>query len=101
MHSNKMTYPGFYQDSHGMTALSRVVLDGWLFGILPETEDCAGWDLQRMQKLMGEVEQEWDKYGSLPSFLPPELRQRHAELYEKATERAKARGWNPELGDDE
>ncbi|OZA29800.1 MAG: hypothetical protein B7X91_00770 [Hydrogenophilales bacterium 17-64-11] len=98
---NKMTYPGFHQDSHGMTTLSRVVLDAWLFGILPETEDCAGWDLQRMQKLMGEVEQEWDKYGSLPSFLPPELRQRHAELYEKATERAKARGWNPELGDDE
>ncbi len=98
---NKMIYPGFHQDSHGMTTLSRVVLDAWLFGILPETEDCAGWDLQRMQKLMGEVEQEWDKYGSLPSFLPPELRQRHAELYEKATERAKARGWNPELGDDE
>jgi len=98
---NKMTYPGFHKDSHGMTTLSRVVLDAWLFGILPETEDCAGWDLQRMQKLMGEVEQEWDKYGSLPSFLPPELRQRHAELYEKATERAKTLGWNPELGDDE
>lgn len=98
---NKMTYPGFHKDSHGMTTLSRVVLDAWLFGILPETEDCAGWDLQRMQKLMGEVEQEWDKYGSLPSFLPPELRQRHTELYEMATERAKSLGWNPELGDDE
>ena len=101
MHSNKMTYPGFYQDSHGMTALSRVVLDAWLFGLLPESEDCAGWDLQRMQKLMGEVEQEWDKYGNLPSFLPPELRQRHAELYDTATERAKSRGWDPELDEDE
>lgn len=98
---NKMTYPGFHKDSHGMTTLARVVLDAWLFGILPETEDCAGWDLQRMQKLMGEVEQEWDKYGSLPSFLPPELRQRHTELYAMATERAKSLGWNPELGDDE
>jgi hypothetical protein len=101
MYDNKKTYPGFHQDTHGMTMLGRIVLDAWLFGLIPETEDCAGWDLQRMQKLMGEVEQEWDKYGNLPSFLPPELRERHTELYDMATGRAKTRGWNPELDDDE
>ena len=84
-----------------MTVLGRVVLDGWLFGLIPETEDCAGWDLQRMQKLMGQVEQVWDQYGNLPSRLPPELRERHAKLYDMATERARQRGWDPELDEDE
>lgn len=37
--NNKMTYPGFYQDKHGVTMLARVVLDGWLFGFIPESED--------------------------------------------------------------
>jgi hypothetical protein len=97
----KITYPGLHQDTHGMTVLGRVVLDGWLFGLIPETEDCAGWDLQRMQKLMGQVEQVWDQYGNLPSRLPPELRERHAKLYDMATERARQRGWDPELDEDE
>jgi len=97
----KITYPGLHQDTHGMTVLGRVVLDGWLFGLIPETEDCAGWDLQRMQKLMGQVEQVWDQYGNLPSRLPPELRERHAKLYDMATERARQRGWDPQRDEDE
>lgn len=95
------TYPGFNNDKHGMTQLGRIVLDGWLFGFIPETEDCAGWELGRMQALMDRVEREWDKYGNLPSRLPPELRQRHAELYGRAMEQARGKGWNPELGDDD
>jgi len=98
---DKITYPGLNQDTHGMTVLGRVVLDGWLFGLIPETEDCAGWDLQRMQKLMGQVEQVWDQYGNLPSRLPPELRERHAKFYDMATERARRRGWDPELDENE
>lgn len=97
----KMTYSGFHQDSHGMTMLGRVVLDGWLFELLPRSEDCTGWDLPRMQKLMGEVEARWDQYGGLPSRLPPELQQRHAELYQWATERGRSLGWSPDLADDE
>jgi hypothetical protein len=97
----KMIYPGLHQDTHGMTVLGRVVLDGWLFGLIPESEDCAGWDLQRMQKLMNEVQARWDEYGNLPSRLPSELRERHAQLYDKATERARQRGWDPELDEDE
>jgi hypothetical protein len=98
---DKITYPGLHQDTHGMTVLGRVVLDGWLFGLIPETEDCAGWDLQRMQNLMNQVEQVWDQYGNLPSRLPPELRERHTKLYDMATERARRRGWDPELDEDE
>ena len=95
------TYVGYHSDNHGITQLGRIVLDGWLFSFIPETEDCTGWDLGRMQSLMDRVEHEWDKYGNLPSRLPPELRERHTELYGRATEEARNRGWDPELGEDE
>lgn len=101
MPDNKMTYQGFHKDAHGMTMLGRVVLDGWLFGFIPETEDCAGWDLGRMQVLMDKVEREWDRYDNLPSRLPPELRERHTQLYNMAMEQAHDKGWNPELDDDD
>lgn len=94
-------YVGFHQDKHGITQLGRVVLDAWVFNLLPEGEDCAGWDIGRMQGLMERVEAEWDRYGNLPSRLPDALRRRHAELYARATDAARTRGWDPELGDDE
>ena len=65
-----------------MTMPGRVLLDAGLFSLVPETEACAGWGLQRMQKLMGEVENERAKYGNPSSFLLPELRRRHRELGE-------------------
>ena len=95
------TYIGFHQDHHGITQLGRIVLDGWVFGFIPETEDCTGWDLGRMQLLMDKISQEWDKYSNLPSRLPPELQQRHTEIYAKAMSTAREKGWDPELGDDE
>lgn len=101
MSNNKLTYAGLHHDKHGLTMMGRVVLDGWLFGFIPETEDCAGWDLGKLRVLMDKVEVEWDKYGTLPSRLPDDLRARHAEIYAKATKAARARGWDPELGDDE
>jgi hypothetical protein len=95
------TYSGFNQDTHGITMLGRLVLDAWLFGLVPREDDCAGWDLQRMQGLTSQVEAKWDEYGNLPSRLPDDLRQRHAELYAWATECARTRGWDPELDEDE
>ena len=94
-------YVGLNQDRHGITQMGRVVMDGWLFGFIPEPEDCAGWSLGQMQALMDKIDREWDKYGNLPSRLPDEMRQRHADLYARATVRARERGWDPELGDDE
>lgn len=99
--NNKMSYAGFHHDKHGITMMGRVVLDAWLFNFLPETEDCAGWDLGRMQVLMEKIETEWDKYNNLPSKLPTELRERHAALYKMAVERAREKGWDPALGDDD
>lgn len=95
------TYCGFNNDKHGITQLGRIVLDGWLFGLIPETDDCSGWTVGRMQSLMEKVQAEWDKYANLPSRLPPDLLTRHAELYERAIQSAREKGWDPELGEDE
>jgi hypothetical protein len=95
------TYPGFYNDTHGITQLGRVVIDAWVFGLLSEDEDCAGWDLGRMQNLMNQVEAKWDEFGNLPSRLPADLLERHTQFYRDAMERAAGRGWNPELGDED
>jgi hypothetical protein len=54
-----------------------------------------------MQQLMDQVNRQWDQYGNLPSRLPPELLARHTELYDWATQRARERGWNPELDEEE
>ncbi|MHB1587106.1 MAG: hypothetical protein ACYCRH_07785 [Acidiferrobacteraceae bacterium] len=94
-------YEGFERDTHGMTMLGRVVLDAWLFDLIPRTEDCAGWDLQRMQHLMDRVNKRWDECGNLPSRLPPELMRKHQELYQWATARARAHGWDPELSEED
>ena len=96
-----LTYPGFNADKHGITQLGRVVLDAWLFGLLPKDQDCAGWDKQRMQLLMDQVEARWDEYGNLPSRLPAELLEQHTALYTWATQRARDRGWDPELADED
>jgi len=54
-----------------------------------------------MQVLMEKIEAEWDKYNNVPSRLPDEFRARHAEIYAPATKEARAKGWYPELGDDD
>lgn len=95
------TYPGLHNDKHGLTQLSRIVLDGRLFGLIPETEDCAGWPIGRMQALMEQVQAEWDKVSNLPSCLPPDLLKRHGEIYDRAIRNARTKGWDPELGEDE
>lgn len=98
---SKMVYAGLNKDSHGITMMGRVVLDARLFGFIPETEDCEGWDLGRMQVLMDRVEREWDKYDNLPSRLPEDLRERHARLYAEAMDVARRRGWDPELDEND
>lgn len=94
-------YVGLDQDRHGITQLGRVVLDARLFGFIPDTQDCAGWNLGQMQNLMDKVDKEWDQFGNLPSRLPPELAERHTRIYAEAIARARERGWDAELGEDE
>jgi hypothetical protein len=95
------TYPGLDADKHGLTQLGRIVLDARVFGLIPDNEACAGWGLGQMQSLAERVEAHWDGFGNLPSRLPPELQQRHRLIYDAASTRARERGWDPELGEDE
>ncbi|HZV55974.1 MAG TPA: hypothetical protein VFF82_13645 [Rhodocyclaceae bacterium] len=97
----EQTYPGLTNDKHGLTQLGRIVLDGRLFGLIADSEDCAGWSMGRMQDLMERVQNEWEEFANLPSRLPPHLLKRHGELYDQAIQTARAKGWNPELGEDE
>jgi len=95
-------YAGLFNDEYGgMTHLGQIVKDGWVFGLIPEEEDCKGWSAGQMQVLYEKTYAEWGKYGHLPSRLPDQLLSRYTRIYEEAIARAKAKGWDPEMGDDD
>ena len=94
---DSQNYVGLYDDKYGgMTHLGQIIKDAWLFGIMPETETGKGWDQGQMQIVYDKVSVEWQKYGHLPSLLPPDLRERHMRIYQDAINRAKAAGWDPD-----
>ncbi len=84
-----------------MTDIGRIIRDAWVFGLLPETETCAGWDYGRIEALYDKVSAAWDPYGHLASRLPEDLRARHERIYGEALARARALGWSAELGEDD
>ena len=99
---NMAGYVGIEHDENGgMTHLGRIVMDAWLFGILPESETCAGWQAAQMQNLYEQVYAAWERYAHLPSRLPEDLRTRHEQIYEAALARARAQGWDAELDEDD
>lgn len=101
MHKTKI-YQGIDQDPKGgMNPTGNIIRDAWVFGIIPETETCAGWAVQGIEALYDKVTKAWEPYGHLASRLPPELRARHQRIYDAAVARARAEGWDPELGDDD
>lgn len=102
MKQKQQIYIGIDQDENGgMTQLGRIVMDAWIFNILPESEKCKGWNASQMQNLYEKVYAAWEPYAHLPSRLPDELRQRHTEIYAQAIRDAKNKGWNAELDDDD
>jgi hypothetical protein len=82
-----------------MTPVGNIIRDAWVFGIIPESETCEGWTMDRIQELYDQVDSEWFPYGHSVSRLPPELRERHRRIYEDAVRRARQEGWDPELED--
>ena len=96
------TYPGIDKDAKGgMTPTGNIIRDAWVFGIIPETETCAGWTMQGVESLYDKVTEAWEPYGHLVSRLPPELGRRHKRIYDAAVVRARAEGWTPELDDED
>lgn len=98
----ELRYAGYYEDENGgMTHFGQMVRDAWTFRLIPDSEDCKGWNAGQMQILYEKITAAWEKYGYLPSRLPEELRERHMQIYLQTLAHAKAQGWDPELGDDD
>jgi len=90
-------YDGIDKDPQGaMNQTGNIIRDAWLFGIIPETETCAGWNPQRMDALYDKVTKAWEPYAHLPSSLPPELLEKHRRIYNAAIETARSKGWDPD-----
>ena len=98
MHKRKPDrYVGVDKDINGgMTTIGKIIRDAWVFGILPETETCEGWNLAGIDALLQKVNAEWDKHGCLVSQLPEPLAKRHREIHDRAIREAKAAGWSGE-----
>ena len=91
------TYIGINNDVHGaMTTIGKIIRDGWVFGLIPETETCEGWNGGQIDVLLDKVNAEWDKYGCMVSQLPAELRERHQRIHDVAIAEAKSAGWSGE-----
>jgi hypothetical protein len=85
-------YPGIKNDpTGGMHGHGKMIRDAWVFDILPETEDCSDWTAQRLDALYDQVAKAWEPYGHLPSQLPPDLREKHARIFQQALELAKTK----------
>jgi len=96
-------YPGIQNDPGGaMNPTGNIIRDAWVFGIIPETETCEGWMRARVEMLYDQVTAAWAPYGHLPSRLPPELMERHRQIYDVAMRHAREKGWDPDdaLDDD-
>jgi len=85
----------------GMTTIGKTIRDAWVFGVIPETETCTGWNLAGIDALLQKVNAEWDKYGCLVSHLPEELRERHERIHSEAIEKARSAGWSGEFETDD
>jgi hypothetical protein len=91
------TYVGIDNDVNGaMTTIGKIIRDAWVFGLIPETETCEGWNQGQVDVLLDRVNAEWDKYGCMVSQLPADLRERHQRIHDIAIANAKAAGWSGE-----
>ncbi len=80
----------------GVTPIAKIVLDAQLFSLIAEGETCMGWPGGKIQNLYDDVMKAWNPYGSLPSLLPADLREKHEKLYGSAIKQAKKNGWDPD-----
>ncbi|SFV76657.1 FIG01182371: hypothetical protein [hydrothermal vent metagenome] len=91
------TYVGINNEIQGgMTTIGKIIRDAWVFGLIEETETCEGWNLGGIDALLQKVNAEWDKYGCMVGYLPPELRERHQRIHDNAIQFAKNSGWTGE-----
>ena len=96
------TYVGIENEVNGgMTTIGKIIRDAWVFGLIDESETCAGRNFAGVDALLDKVNKEWDKYGCLVSQLPPELFEKHQRIHDKAIAEARAAGWSGEAETDD
>jgi hypothetical protein len=96
------TYIGIDKDiDGGMTDTGRIIRDAWAFGLIPETETCAGWNAQGIERLWEQTLAEWNKYQHQVARLPDDVRVRYLRIQQEAMQRARAAGWDAELRDED
>ncbi|MGV6827387.1 MAG: hypothetical protein ACWA5Q_10465 [bacterium] len=83
----------------GLSLTGNIVRDAWVFDLLPETQDCAGWSVGQIDDLYEKVSNAWEPYGHLVSGLPEELREKHKRIYDEAIAIARDNGWDPNAED--
>ena len=55
------TYMGIDKDPKGaMNPTGNIIRDAWVFGLIPDTETCAGWTTGRIEALYDRVTAEID-----------------------------------------
>ena len=70
MHETKR-YDGIDKDPKGaMNPTGNIIRDAWVFGIIPETETCAGWTVQAVDSPYDKISAAWEPCGHLASRLP-------------------------------
>ncbi|MGB5259996.1 MAG: hypothetical protein WBO34_05665 [Gammaproteobacteria bacterium] len=98
MRTSKPPYVGIDKDTDGgMTIAGRIIRDAWAFGIIPETETCAGWQQAALEDLWNKTHTEWEKYGYQVNQLPEDIRDRYMRIQREAFDRARAAGWDASL----
>lgn len=85
----------------GMTDTGRIIRDAWAFGLIPESETCAGWNAQAIEKLWEQTLAEWTRYRYQVNLLPDKIRERYLRIQQAAFERARAAGWDADLSHEE
>ncbi|CAK0767171.1 conserved hypothetical protein [Gammaproteobacteria bacterium] len=84
-----------------MTPTGTLIRDGWVFGLIPESETGEGWTTGQLEVLYEKIFHAWEPYGHLPSRLPEGLLERHRRIYGEALVQARRAGWDPSLEHEE
>ena len=95
-------YVGIDNDRDGgMTVPGRIIRDAWAFELIPETETCAGWPMQRIEELWAKTLDEWAKYNHQVNMLPDDIKDRYMRIQKDALQRARDAGWDASLDDND
>lgn len=97
------SYVGIDKDKYGgMSDIGKIIRDAWAFGLIPQSETCAGWDSNRLEQLWQQVNNQWARFDFRVANLPTQIRDNYLLIQRLAVEKAKQAGWDAqrELDDD-